>query len=366
MPVIRYKKLVQWLTGRIARNIYFWALMLAQAFMLNAGNDRAYHYGITASSWYLPVMLTSLLLQCGLVYGNNLWLVPRFLAKRRRFTYAGLTLALALLVSVLYVVLFKLARRHINVEEIQHPAFITTVISGIWTLRAILNEAVMFFIGELAWIFVFTMAWYMNDYAVQRRALHRSEHQRIQTELAFLKNQINPHFLFNTLNNIYGLSLQQSAAAPDAILKLSALMRYLLYESDTELISFQRERAAMEAYVEIEALRLPEHASIRLDLSADKDYLIPALLWMPLLKNAFKHGTRLINEAIFIDFRFRIEASRLSIDTNNGCVEAVATPSGIGIANLRKRLDLLFPGRYTFREQRGHNTYSSHLAIQLP
>lgn len=356
----------KWLTSRPARNVYFWVLALYVAFTLNAGNDKAYNYGITSSSWYLPVMGISLLLQCTLVYSNNFWLVPHFLVKRKRLAYGVLLLALASSVSVLFVLLFKMARTHINVEEIQHAAFTNTIISGQWTATAILTEAQTFFISELLWVFAFTMAWYMNDYSRQHRALQQAEQQRTQTELAFLKNQINPHFLFNTLNNIYGLALKKEDTAADAILKLSSMLRYLLYESETPTISFQKEKAAIEAYVEIEALRLPDDATIRLEISADKDYMIPALLWMPIVENVFKHGTRLIALPINVVISFRIEKSKLSITTeNNFLTDANMARNGIGLANLRKRLDLLYSGHYTLEQQDEGTIYRCVLNIEL-
>ena len=362
------EKIKQVLTGRAARNIYFWGCCLYFACDTNANNELVYHYGITRSVWYLPVMLGSLFLQCTLVYTNNLVLVPKLLAKGRKAAYVGLTVLLATLISILTVVLFKTARPYLNVEELQHPGFTTTIISLVWSLHAIASELQTFLFSDLMWCLVFTMAWYMNDYTRQKQSLRLAEEQRTQAELAFLKNQINPHFLFNTLNNIYGLALRKADSTPELILRLSDMLRYLLYESDLPNISFQKEQSAIEAYVGIEALRLPDEATIAMDVYADKDYQLPSLLWMPMLENAFKHGTRLIHLPVSVNFSFRIEQNVLVIKTVNNFEPAPpkAMPDqGIGLTNMKKRLDLLFPGRYTFQQQEAGTAVSYTLTIYL-
>jgi len=362
------KKLKKILGGRVARNLYFWTCCLLFSLNMNASNERIYHYGITSSPWYIPVIAGSLFLQCILVYTNNVVLLPKLLARQRRVAYAILMLSLALSISIFTVVLFKAARPHLNVQELQHPGLTSTVISPVWSLQAIAAEFPIFLFTNLMWILVFTMTWYMNDYSRQRRALRMAEEQRVRAELAFLKNQINPHFLFNTLNNIYGLALQKADSTPDVILRLSAMLRYLLYDSEQPDISFEKEKAAIEAYVEIEALRLPEEATIMLDLYADGEYHIPSLLWMPMLENAFKHGTRLIHEPVSVNFSFRIEKNVATMRTINNFEPVTvtrATANGIGLTNLRKRLDLLFPGRYHFEQNKTGTVAIFDLKIYL-
>jgi len=363
----KFEALRKLLFSRLGRNLFFWAADLYMAFSLNAGNEPIHHYRIICSSWYLPVMGLCLILQCSLVYTNNLFLIPTLLVKRRRLLYLVYALLLSSLVAVLYVILFKAAQPHLNVTMLQHPGFTTTGISPNWSLRDILFESETFLFSNVLWLFAFSMAWFMSNYAVQKRALDQSEKLRIQAELAFLKNQINPHFLFNTLNNIYGLTLRKDDLAPEAVLKLASMLRYLLYESDIPEIPFQQERIAIESYVEIEALRLPDDANIHLDIFADKDYKIPPLLWMAQLENCFKHGTRLIGIPLSVFFSYRIEMGILHIKTKNTCrLDSAETPTeGIGLANLRKRLQILYPNRYTLLYSKEANEFISELTIQL-
>lgn len=362
------RQLLRLLGGRVARNVYFWAFCLWFSAGTNSGNDRNHQYGLTSSSWYVPTMAGSLFLQCALVYVNNLVLVPRLLARKRRMLYGVMTFLLALVISALSVILFKAAQPHLSIQQLQHPGFMMTAISTEWSIGAIAEEFQTFVAANLIWLLAFTMAWYMNDHSRQQRALRMAEEQRTRAELAFLKNQINPHFLFNTLNNIYGLALQKSDSAPDVILRLSAMLRYLLYESETPAISFAKERAAIEAYVQIEALRLPEDATIILDLHADREYQLPALLWMPMLENAFKHGTRLIHAPVSVDFSFRIEAGVATIRTINHferSTDPEKAGGGIGLANLRKRLEILFSGRYSLERSEAGSRAIFELKMHL-
>ncbi len=363
-----YQRITKALAGRVARNVYFWCGVLYLTFGLNSGNERVFHYGIIHSPWYLPVMAGCLLLQLALVYTNNGLLVPRLLAKRRKLAYAAAATLLTCFIALLTTLLLKAATVHINTAELQQPGLTNTILSpGDWRLKTIFYESQTFMFSDALWLFAFTMAWYMSDYARQQKALRLSEEQRTVAELAFLKSQINPHFLFNTLNNIYGLSLNKSEAAPEAILKLSAMLRYLLYESSVSAITFAQERAAIEAYAEIETLRLPDDADVRLELAADADYRVPPLLWLPLLENAFKHGTRLIDQPVSVHFRFAIQRGVLEISTQNhySAEEAPPTPTGIGLANLRKRLDILFQGLYTLQASGDGKLFTTHLTIQL-
>lgn len=342
--------------------------MLFIADSYNTGNDAHYHYGLTDSPVYLPVMAVMLLLQTALMYVNNLVLVPRLLARRHVLLYIPAALALAASVALATTTVMKLALPQLRVDQLHHAGFTMTAISPSWKPGALLAEMQAFFFSDVVWLVAFTLAWFANDYARQHRALRESEARRMKTELAFLRNQLNPHFLFNTLNNIYGLVHLKSDAAPELILKLSALLRYLLYETNVDAIPFAKERAAIEAYAGIEALRLPDDARLHLDLAADRDYAVPPLLWLPLLENSFKHGTRLIREPVVLDFSFRIAGGLLSIRASNRFEPREPGDSearGLGLDNLRKRLQILYPGRHLIDVTTENRVYSIALELKL-
>lgn len=165
-------------------------------------------------------------------------------------------------------------------------------------------------------------------------------------ELSFLKSQTNPHFLFNTLNNLYGLAVQGSSQTPDAILRLSEILRFMLYESDKALIPAGKELKIIREYIELERMRYD--ASLQLTMEADiedEQQLIPPLLLMPLVENAFKHGVSDTLEHPFIHIHLVIRQSTLLFEVRNSKSRVPRTKEingRIGLGNLRRQLELLF------------------------
>ena len=367
-PASVFKKILLALGSRVARNIYLWAILLWFTHETNLGNERGYHHGIIRSSWYWWVILSGLVLQMVLVYVNNLLLIPRLLVRKKRWLYIISVCSLILVVSIIYTVGLKIANQHIDISHVQQLGMVSGPVTNKWTFLAIADELQTYVVGNMLWVLVLSMAWYMNDYARQRRIAEQALSRQTATELSFLKSQLNPHFLFNTLNNVYALALKQAADAPDAILRLSSILRYLLYESNTPLVSFEKEQEIMLAYIDLELLRIKDRQHMNFSITADRAYLIPPLLWLPILENVFKHGTRIINGEIFAGYHFHIVNEVLSIKASNyyrpvpeeGCAE-----TGIGLANLRKRLELLYPGRYTFTTSRKDNTFTIEVIVKL-
>lgn len=197
-----------------------------------------------------------------------------------------------------------------------------------------------------------------SDYLQEQRNRRERERHYLLTELALLKAQVNPHFLFNTLNNIYALTKQQSTRAPEAVLRLAEIMRYMLYESNTEQVLLAKELANIRSFLDLQRLRLPAAdahaiAFFSSGIAADSGYQIAPMLLLPLVENAFKHG----------DLAARPEAVRLTAEltaTNelrfavHNFVDTTAQPpseqpGGLGLVNLRRRLNLLYPNRHTLQ-----------------
>jgi hypothetical protein len=313
------------------------------------------------------VILGGLVLQLILVFVNNGLLIPRLLIRGRRLAYAVCLFLHVAVISLIYTLGLKTAAAHIDVGNLQQIGMITSPMSTSWSAASILDETQTYFAGNLIWVLVFTMAWYMNDYARQRRAADLARRQQAETELAFLRSQLAPHFLFNTLNNIYALTLRESSAAPEAMLKLSAILRSLLYESGHALAPFEKEAELIRAYTDLELLRIGNVERLRFDVHADGDYAVPPLLWLPVLENIFKHGTRVISEELFTEFAFIIADGTLTILGRNYCREAPAAGAakGIGLDNLQRRLSLLYPGRHTFRSAYDDHVFTTEVTVKL-
>ncbi|MBN2348126.1 MAG: histidine kinase [Bacteroidales bacterium] len=196
-----------------------------------------------------------------------------------------------------------------------------------------------------------------------------TEKENIAAELSYLKKQVNPHFLFNSLNSIYSLSISKSEKTTDTILKLSSILRYMLYETNSKLVYFSEELEVIHNYIELQKLRLTDKVSVNYTLKGNPDsFKIEPLLLIPLIENAFKYGTDNVNNS-FIDIQINITDKRLSFDVRN---KKVFSPkknnenaSGIGIKNINRRLELLYPGDYKLNINDGQDLYHVHLTLYL-
>lgn len=228
-------------------------------------------------------------------------------------------------------------------------------------LRYFFQDHLFFFVSYtlfgLVWFFVrytYFKEWQQRELLLQNR----------QAELAFLRSQINPHFLFNSLNNIYALVYEGSAKALPAIAGLSDLLRYMLYDT-TEQVPLQKELDYIARYIELQQLRFPQPAKVDLHISGAVDKgSLPPLLLIPFVENAFKHGDLgsggsglYIRVDAGIDelvFECRNEKGRGNKDSGGG----------IGLSNIRRRLDLIYPGQYQLEITDRHNTFTVNLRLR--
>lgn len=353
---------VKILRTRLARNVYFWIIVVL--FMLGLNNyvtayDRSVYLmfkGITTSLLFL------------LTIANNFIVIPRTLAKKRYGLYTLVTFLLLTLFSFLFVLLMKLMYLHYPDIKVYEVSFVTSPVTDVWTVSEFISDMLTYAFGLFLWVGVFTMAWYMNAYWIQEQRTREAKQKQLETELRLLRNQLNPHFLFNTLNNIYGLTLKKSDLAPESVLQLSSIMRYVLYDANTATMPYEKEKEIMQAYIDMELLRLQQKDKVTYSIEADDNYSIPPLLWLPVLENAFKYATRVIADSYFIDYHFSIENNVLQIRSANSYKESVdksLNTGGLGLSNLRKRLDILYPEKYQLTETKEQGVYSINVIIPL-
>lgn len=174
--------------------------------------------------------------------------------------------------------------------------------------------------------------------------------QQLTTELNYLKAQLQPHFFFNTLNNIYGLALDRSERTAPIVAKLAEMMRYILYHSNQQWVPLQQEVSFLRSYVDIERIRHHRHVSIDLDIQGDPNhaYIAPLIL-LPFVENAFKHGVNKTVDKAFVEITLLINAKDLHFQIRNSkpIVTIVAEDEGgIGLLNVKKRLALLYPDHH--------------------
>lgn len=196
------------------------------------------------------------------------------------------------------------------------------------------------------------------------------ERDNLNLELAFLKAQINPHFLFNTLNNVYSLALHKSDATADVVLRLSDLMRYTLYDSNTSYISLAKELQFCKNYIELERIRHSNRVAITSEIvyEEQENLMIAPLIIFTFIENAFKHGINVSVGQSWVNIKIIAKSSRLNLEIVNSKFihkSTVKQLGGIGIVNTNKRLKLLYPDRFTLNVKEDENSYAVDLQLIL-
>ncbi|AHM62670.1 signal transduction histidine kinase LytS [Flammeovirgaceae bacterium 311] len=266
------------------------------------------------------------------VFYSHFFILTRFWNSRKFGLYLlGLTLVL-LLGPLPFLLAYK---GEINDWSTFLDQFFTTLFSIV----------IIFVI--LSWVARAIENWVINEFKRERL-----EKQAAQAELSYLKWQINPHFLFNTLNNIHTLSFKNSPATPEAIMRLSSMMRYMLYEANADTVALNREIEYLQDFISLQQLRYKKTSIVDFVVVGDTDSCqIAPLLFIHFLENAYKHSPARLNEG---DIRLSIEIKENSLifsiqnPTGDGKAAAIQEVGGIGLTNVKKRLQLLYPGQHVF------------------
>lgn len=209
---------------------------------------------------------------------------------------------------------------------------------------------------------VFAALWIYEQW----RWLRTLQAEKAKTELALLKSHVNPHFFFNTLNNLYGLTVEKSDDAPRVVLKLSDMMRYTIYEGKEETVALADEVAYLENYVELHKIRYRKEVDISFVHDIEDGIRIAPLLFIILLENAFKHGVEKLRDQAFIRSSLKTQGNQLFfMIENNYDPSAIGHRPGIGLDNLKRRLDHLYPNRYDMEVTQTADVYAVQLNITL-
>jgi len=199
------------------------------------------------------------------------------------------------------------------------------------------------------------------------KSIIRLKNEKAKTELMHLKSQVNPHFFFNMLNNLYGLVGKDSKKAQELILKLSDMMRYSIYDGEKDTVLLSEEVTYLENYIELHKMRYHKAIDVQFNMDIkDNDYEINPLLFIILLENAFKHGVENLREHAFV--RINLEAHNNIINfeiENNFEVNEENHEPGIGLKNLKRRLELVYPKNHNLTISKTNNIYNAKLNITL-
>lgn len=210
---------------------------------------------------------------------------------------------------------------------------------------------------------------FMDDWFVADRRKTMLERENLRLELDFLKSQLNPHFLFNTLNNVQSFIVQdEKAKSIELIGRLSEFMRFALYECNEEYIALEKEISILQDYVELERVRCEDRTTITFKTAGDfSDYVIPPMLLMPFVENAFKHGADRQPGNSWINVAIRRQNTRLELQVENNFTGSPLMPGngGIGLRNVQRRLEHYFNHRHQLTITAANNVYKVHLSLEL-
>lgn len=186
------------------------------------------------------------------------------------------------------------------------------------------------------------------------------------TELELLKSQVNPHFFFNTLNNLYGLVVEKSPQAPNVVLQLSEMMRYTIDMGKEDEVHITDEIHYLENYIALHKIRYKKKVDIRFEHEVNSDFMVAPLLYINLLENAFKHGVASLTEHAYIHLSLVAKGNRLEFTiTNNYDTDTSKKTSGTGLDNLKKRLAHEYPNTHEFQVTKNADTYTVELNVTL-
>ncbi len=306
----------------------------------------------------IGIYLFSFLCFAFVSYFNIRVLIPRFFIRKKYVLYfiflaSGIALCGFLLMLLHHFVLNKVFNNSIILQkELMKPfRFMTHMIFSCATM--VVFTSIIYIVGE--WMRTNELALKYKD----------AEKEKIIAELKALKAQINPHFLFNTLNNLYSLSLEKSDKTPVVIVKLSELMSYILYECKSEQVPIKNEMEFISNYIDLEKYRFEDRLTLRFTHEIDDlSLLIAPLLFIAFIENAFKHGFGSGRNEILIHLQakagkiyFCIENSTIKNDENN------SHKNGLGIENAKRRLDLIYPNRHELLIKNTGNRFRVELSI---
>lgn len=209
-----------------------------------------------------------------------------------------------------------------------------------------------------------SLAYFMYS-AKQNEQLKALKEQQLISELTYLKAQLQPHFFFNTLNNIYALALKQSEKTAPLVARLSEMMRYILYRADEKLVALKDEIAFVQNYVEVENIRYRSAIEITFEAQGiDEESKISPLLLLPFIENAFKHGIEEEEKEGFVHIIICKTENELTMEVKNSIAKNNTDMGGIGLINVKKRLDILYPRKYELEILNDGKIYKVSLTLQ--
>lgn len=335
-------------------HLVFWIGYLAFYTILYGSFNDEYLKAFIEMGATLPVKMAA-------TYFMLYWLIPKFIFSKQYLVFAFLFVPTALLFGYL---------DRLALHFIYMPLFFPDYDYGDYPLSHI-GKAIKHMIGVYTVVFAAVAIKlikrnYQNEQLAQ--ALNK---EKMDAELKFLKAQIHPHFLFNTLNNLYALTLRNETSASEVVLKLSNLLDYMLYECNVPEVPLNKEIKQINNFIGLEKLRYGERLEVSFTSTGNTgNKKIAPLLILPFVENAFKHGVSQELESTFVSIDLSVKGDHLSLKVENSKasdneVSKASYTKGIGLRNVQRRLDLLYPDRYDLQVFNEEDSFLVVLKLQL-
>ncbi len=341
---------------RILLHIVFWLIVALFFVALFSWNSEFREITIIFSAGLLPVAMIE-------TYFFSYVLIPKYLWQKRYkkfFLFSFYTLLVVVWLSlmiVFYTLIFILNKKTSIVPSVLHPEWQIIAVHFIAFLAIAIKQIKR----------AFRIQQEKNE--LEKTKL-TTELKLKEAELKLLKAQVHPHFLFNTLNNLYGLTLEKSDEAPDLVLRLSEILDYILYRCNEQRVFLAEELSNLKNYIEIEKIRYSEKLELHQHFPDNcKNMKIAPLLILPFIENTFKHGVSNFPGKAFVKITVLLMNSNIivSIENSKNPVKNANTShsKGIGLENVRKRLELMYPEKYILSIKEKETTFSVNLTLQL-
>jgi hypothetical protein len=285
-----------------------------------------------------------------LMYGNNAFLIPMLVEKKRTAVYVtGIILSI-----ILYTYLRSLNQQYWDRQVWpEEPMTIQSYFQ--WN-----------FLYAIWFLIISSLLYFTRRWSEQRQQVKNIQINQLQTELKYLRAQVNPHFLFNGLNTIYGSIDKQNQQARNVLLQFADLLRYNLYEADVDWVALDKETVYLQNYVALQRARSDSNLEINLSLAVeDGSVKVAPLIFLVFVENAFKFSSRDDNRANTIDISLQQAGGRIVFTCSNTYDEQEPSAGGIGLGNVVRRLELLYKDRYALDIQKGPAAYAVHLTLMI-
>ncbi|MEL0650153.1 histidine kinase [Algibacter sp. TI.3.09] len=338
--------------GQVLLHAIFWCGALLFYTYFFGFNSADFNYVLSFSLFLMPITIAT-------TYVSIYKLIPDYFVKKRYALFGLYSLytfiisAYLIVVSVFYGLIYLSNFQFNNMAPISKSLLL---------------------VGTAVYLVVIIVSAFK---LLKLNAKHSNETKKLETkiletqlklkeqELNYLKMQIHPHFLFNTLNTLYGFALKKADETPDMILKLSNLLDYLLYQTDKPFVSLTEEIHHIEDYIALEKMRFNNTLNINFKTSTVSEVLkIAPMLLLPFVENSFKHGV-IKNGELSINIDLRCDENKIHLQIVNTASKAISSKNGIGLDNIRKRLDLLYLNQYELKIDQTDNLFTVNLNLNL-